>query len=167
MNSFWKAAVSRNFLNFNLQDGLWSKCCKQPKIRGRQCYFSNWGFGPKCSSGRAQCVIFIEIIFSRASRPSVHLQIVRRIFGGCQSSGRFKTECNETSSQSFIKGTFQVNYFLKSSTLWPFFFSFLKYFTQISNRHLNSIFIDFSKTSPLPGHKEIYKVRIFWEGHKI
>ena len=46
-------------------------------------------------------------------RPSVHLQIVRRIFGGCQSSGRFETECNETSSQSFIKGTFQVNYFLK------------------------------------------------------
>ena len=98
------------FLHFNLQDGLWSKCCKQPKIRGRQCYFSNWGFGPKCSSGRTQCVIFIEIIFSRASRPSVHLQIVRRIFGGCQSSGRFETECNETSSQSFIKGTFQVNY---------------------------------------------------------
>ena len=156
------------FLHFNLQDGLWSKCCKQPKIRGRQCYFSNWGFGPKCSSGRTQCVIFIEIIFSRASRPTVHLQVVRRIFGGCQSSRRFETECNETSSQSFIERTFQVNYFLKLrysekskkfekrnyNHIWYYLLSSVK-------RKLGDFFKTSQNIWTLPGPKEIYKDRIF------
>ena len=101
MNDFLKSCRFTKFLNFNLQDGLWSKCCKQPKIRGRQCYFSNWGFGPKCSSGRTQCVIFIEIIFSRASRFVCNLldyQNYDNSFSGffIQFLAIFQTQCAPT-----------------------------------------------------------------------